>query len=54
MAIIGDQNAAVGRDLQSVWPAVILENERPFAVGRYLKNAAEGNVDDVEMAGGVE
>ncbi|MGY4458922.1 hypothetical protein ACVWYI_002882 [Bradyrhizobium sp. LB13.1] len=38
------------RDLQSVRPALIFDRDRPFAIGLDAEDAAEGNVDDVEIA----
>ena len=52
--VVGDQDAAVAADLQAVRPAVIFDHQRPCPVRRDPEDAAEGNVDDVEIAVGVE
>ena len=54
MHIVGDQDAAVLADLQAVRPALIFDHQRPCLVGRDPEDAAEGNIDDVEIAVGVE
>jgi hypothetical protein len=52
--VVGHKNASVGGNLQAVGPAVIFHNQRPLAVRRNAKNASERDVDDVEIAFGVE
>src|SRR6266487_1273597 len=46
--VVGDKDASIGADLQTVGPAVIFCHQRPFAVRRDPKNATERNIDDVE------
>ena len=48
--VVGDEDAALGVDLQPVGPAVILHHQRPLLVRRYFEDAAEGNIDDVKIA----
>ena len=52
--IVGHEDTSVGRDFQPVRPAAILDRERPLAAGGDLEDAPEGNVDDIEIAVGVE
>jgi hypothetical protein len=54
VAIVGDKDASVGTDLQAVGPAVIFCYQRPFAVRRDLEDASERDVDDAEIAVGIE
>jgi hypothetical protein len=54
VAIVGDKDAAIGRNLEAIRPAVIFDHQRPPAVGRDPKNAAERDIDDVEIARSVE
>jgi hypothetical protein len=52
--IVGHEDTSVGRDFQPVRPAAILDRERPLAAGGDLEDPPEGNVDDIEIAVGVE
>ena len=52
--VVGNQDAAVAADLQAVGPAVIFDHQRPCAVRRDPEDAPERNIDDVEIAFGVE
>ena len=52
--VVGDQDAPVAADLQPVGPAVIFDDQRPFPVRRDPEDAAEGDIDDVEIAVGIE
>src|SRR3954451_8483968 len=54
MLVIGDQNTTVRGDFKSVGPALVLDRERPFAAGRDPEDASKGNVDDIEIALGIE
>src|SRR5258707_6329850 len=54
MAIVGDEDAALSADLQAIRPAFIFDRERPLSVRRDLEDAAEGNIDDVQITVSVE
>jgi hypothetical protein len=52
--VVADEDAPVLVDLQAVRPAVILANEVAVSVRRQLEDAAERDVDEVEIAVAVE
>ena len=52
--VVGDENAAVLVDAQSVGPAVVFACEGPVACGRNAEDAAERDIDHVEVARAVE
>ena len=54
MAVIGDEDTSVLRNLQPVRFAVILGHKLKFARGRNAKDPTIGDIDDVEIAVPVE
>src|SRR5438552_13103196 len=52
--VVGHQHPAIRCDLQTIRPAIIFDYQRPDAVARNPENAAEGDIDDVEIPGLVE
>src|SRR5665213_3159035 len=52
--VVGDVDASVAMDLQAVGPAVILDDELAFELRRQAEDAAERDVDEIEIAVAVE
>ena len=52
--VVGNENAPVPVDLQSVWPAVIFGDLIPFTIRRDAEDAAERYVGDVEASFPIE
>jgi len=48
--VVGNEDAAASVDLQSIGPALVFNDERPFSVGGDAEDAAERDVDNVEIA----
>ena len=54
MPIVGNDESPVGMKLEAVWPAVVLDDQVPFAGAGDAKNAPKGNVHHPQVSLGIE